>query len=304
MPAAATAVITPAAAIDPSASAAAAAGTATTPVARYFHNPSALPTMPEVAMRLLRTFGDDRVSLGTLSALIARDASLAAKVLRLANSARYRPAHDVATLNDAASVLGLDTLRDLSMSACVAGAFPQVDGLDRSRFWHHGVATAGYAKLLGRLLQLDSEVAYLAGLMLRTGQILIAMVEPRAVADEEAHVTEAGCRLSLEMNRFGCTHSEVTAELARRWRFPASLVQAFADATDPLAARPFSQLSAVLRLAEVLADAVELGTSPRTALLAAEPELIAHLHIDLDWLEGKLLAAGDVTDGLAGMLAH
>ncbi|AKJ27535.1 HDOD domain-containing protein [Caldimonas brevitalea] len=271
---------------------------------RYFENLRALPTMPEVARQLLRTFDDENVSVGHLSALIAKDATLSAKVLRLANSARFRPANDVATLADASTVLGLDTLRDLAMSACVAGAFPQAQGLDRARFWRHSLATAGYAKLLGRWLQLDSEVAYLAGLMLRTGQILIALSEPTLVADEEAHVTEAGCRLSLEINRFGCTHSDVTAELARRWRFPPMLVEAFADASDPLAARPFSLLAAVLRLAEVLADALELGTPALAALEAAEPALLDHLHIDRAWLDQKLQGVGDVTGGLGALLAH
>jgi HD-like signal output (HDOD) protein len=271
---------------------------------KFFQNVSALPTMPEVASRLLHTFEDDNVSLGALSALIGKDATLAAKVLRLANSARYRPANDVSSLADAATVLGMQTLRDLALSACLTGAFPTVQGLDRTRFWRHSVATAGYAKALGGLLQIDGDVTYLAGLMLRTGQILIAMTEPKLVADEEAHATEAGCRLSLEMNRFGCTHSDVTAELARRWHFPPALTQAFRDAAEPLEAKPFSLLAAVLRMSEVLADAMELGHPPRAALETAVPELIAHLHLDMDWLEQKLLQCGDVTDGLAVMLGH
>jgi HD-like signal output (HDOD) protein len=271
---------------------------------KFFQNLSALPTMPEVASRLLRTFDDDSVSLPVLSGLIAKDATLAAKVLRLANSARYRPANDVSNIGDASTVLGLQTLRDLALSACLTGAFPPVQGLDRTRFWRHSVATAGYARALSNLLQLDSDTAYLAGLMLRTGQILIAMSEPKLVADEEAHATEAGCRLSLEMNRFGCTHSDVTAELARRWHFPPTLTQAFHDAADPLAAKPFSLLAAVLRMAEVLADALELGQPPRAALEAALPELIAHLHLDMDWLAQKLDGLGDVTDGLGVMLGH
>ncbi len=271
---------------------------------KFFQNVSALPTMPEVASRLLHTFNDDNVSLGALSDLIGKDATLAAKVLRLANSARYRPANDVASLSDASTVLGLQTLRDLALSACLTNAFPRVEGLDRARFWRHSVSTAGYAKALGQILQLDSEGTYLAGLMLRTGQILIAMTEPTLVADEEAHATEAGCRLSLEMNRFGCTHADVTAELARRWHFPPTLTQAFHDAADPMAARPFSLLAAVLRMAEVLADALELNQPLRAALETAVPELIAHLHLDMDWLEQRLLKIGDVTDGLAVMLGH
>ena len=49
---------------------------------KFFSNHNALPTMPEVASRLLRSFDDDRISLGAIAELVSKDASLAAKVLR------------------------------------------------------------------------------------------------------------------------------------------------------------------------------------------------------------------------------
>jgi len=45
-----------------------------------------LPTMPEVASRLLKSFDDDNVGLAQIAALIEKDGALTAKVLRLANS--------------------------------------------------------------------------------------------------------------------------------------------------------------------------------------------------------------------------
>ena len=46
---------------------------------------------------------------------------------------------------------------------------------DRQRFWRHSMRTAGYARLLAKLLQGDADSAYLAGLMLRTGHLMMAM---------------------------------------------------------------------------------------------------------------------------------
>jgi len=260
---------------------------------KFFENHRALPTMPEVASRLIRSFDDERVSLGAIAELIGKDAALSAKVLRLANSARYSPSHQIASLGDAAAALGLETLRNLSLAACMANAFPVVPGLDRGLFWRHSIATASYARILSKMLQLDGDTAYLAGLMLRTGQILMALREPALVADVEAHAAEPGSRFSLEMHRFGCTHTDVTASLATHWHFPAAMVQAFKDADTPMENRPFSLMAAVLHLAEVLADAAEHHDQPSQALLVAVPELVEHLHLDLAFLEDKLSAAGD-----------
>ena len=267
---------------------------AATSVDRFFPADLVLPTMPEVATKLLRTFGDENADIGTMVALIGKDAALAAKVLRLANSARYCPAKTVTHLRDAAAVLGTTTLRNLAMAACVTGAFPSTQGLDRKRFWRHGIASAHYGVLLARAMNLDTETAYLAGLMMRSGQLLMAMQAAAEVVEVETHVTEAGSRFGWESPRFECAHSDVTAELARRWKFPPALVQAFAAAADPMAAQPFSALGAALHMAEVLADAMDLELSPREALESAVPELVAHLRLDLDWLEEKQLAADEL----------
>lgn len=260
----------------------------------FTKNHSALPTMPEVASRLLKSFDDENISLAAIAELVGKDSTLAAKVLRLANSAHYSPSHNVATLQDAAHALGMDKLRNLSLAACISGAFPVVAGLDRALFWRHGIMTAGYARVLSRVLQLDADTAYLAGLMLRTGQLLMAMSEPALVADVEAHAAEPGSRFSLEMHRFGCTHADVTAVLAQRWHFPDKMVEAFKDANTPLEIKPFSLMAAVLHLAEVLADAAEHHDDPVQAMQVAVPELLEHLHLDLDFLRSKIEAAGDL----------
>jgi HD-like signal output (HDOD) protein len=256
-----------------------------------------------VADKLLRSFDDDNISMASLAALIGKDPGLAAKVLRLANSARYSPSHQIDTLQDAAATLGMETLRNLSLAACLAGAFPKVAGLERAQFWRHCIATASYAQLLSSILQTNAETAYLAGLMLRTGQLMMARLQPEVVADVEAHAAEPGSRYSLEQHRFDCTHSDVTASLAQHWHFPANLVRAFEHAHAPLERSPFSLLAAVLHLAEVLADAAQHHDKPSDALRTAVPELVEHLHLDLDYLDAKLAAAGDVA-GDADMLLH
>lgn len=260
---------------------------------RFFGGHASLPVMPEVGRKLLRSLDDDGVSLGQIAELIGKDSTLAAKVLRLANSARYSPSHTIGTLQDAAMALGLETLRNLAMAASISATFPEVKGLDRQRFWRHSVRTAGYARLLAKLLRGDVDTAYLAGLMLRTGQLMMAMSEAEQVADVEAHAAEPGSRFSLEMHRFGCTHADVTAALAGHWHFPADLVEAFKDANAPLEIRPFSMLAAILHLAEVIADACDQDLDRIEALKTAVPELVEHVHLDLEFLRLRLDGCGD-----------
>ncbi|MBN8489682.1 MAG: HDOD domain-containing protein [Burkholderiales bacterium] len=269
---------------------------------KYFANPAALPSMPEVAHRLLQSFEREDLGMQQLADLIAQDQGLSVKLLRLANSARYSPRHAIATLKDAAMVIGLGSLRDMALAACVAGAFPKVEGFDRLKFWRQCLATAGHARLLAPSSDVDPDTAYLAGLVMRTGELLMLMSDPEAVALAESRALTPDSLLDHERQLMHCTHLEVTAELARRWRFPDTLVHGLRAAEDPLAVKPFSRLGAVLRLASVMAEAGESGLPPLTTAVETQGALIEHLHLDLEWLGHRMAPHDTLTNGVEQLL--
>lgn len=271
---------------------------------KFFSNPTALPSMPEVASRLLRSFNDDRMGMTELAALISQDQGLSVKLLRMANSARYSPRHAISTIKDAAATIGMSALRDLALAACVSGAFPNTGNFDRLRFWRQCLATAGHARMLAQACDIDPDTAYLAGLVMRTGELLMLMSEPETVALAEERASAPDSLLDHEMALMQCTHLEVTAELARRWHFPDALVKGLAAAANPMEAKPFSQLGAVLRLASVMSDAGERGLAPLTTLMDLQPELMHHMHLDLDieWLVAHMADYDTLTSGVDQLL--
>lgn len=264
-------------------------------VSRFFPYNLVLPNMPGVAAQLMRSFNDDNMTLNGLADLIGKDPALSAKVLRLANSARYSPLRSVSSLREATASLGMTMLRNLTMATCLSGAFPSIAGLDRGRFWRHGMATAHYAVLLARACSIDTDTAYLGGLMMRTGQLLMLQMDKLGVAEVEKGVTTPGARFALERARWKCSHSDVTAELARRWQFPDTLLAAFTAAGDPLRAQPPSSLGTLLHLSEALADTLDLEGDPIELLRTSLPELFAHLRMNPAWLADKLLDPADLS---------
>ena len=268
----------------------------------YFRNPAALPAMPELASRLLQSLGRDNVSLGEIAQLIERDASLAAKVLRFANSARYSPQHDIASLRDAANMIGLRSLRDISLAACLVSMFPPQARFDRERFWRLGLATAGQARALATPCGLDPDTAYLAGLLLRTGFVLMLMTDPVRVSGCDAAATVPDSLMDQERAIFDCTHAEVSAVLARRWNFPAALSAALAAAADPAAAEPFSPLGALIRLASAAAEAGDLLVPEVETLQSLHPALLARLGLDPAMLQATLLPYDLLTLGIDQLL--
>ncbi len=270
---------------------------------QFFLTGKTLPAMPEVARQLIASFDDENVDLRTIVDLTAQEPSLPPKVLRLANSARYAQARSVTTLDDAAGLLGMEELRNLVLSASIARAFPRIEGFDRTGFWKHAVATGGYARWLGSILGVDADSGYLAGFMLRSGQLLMARVLPDAIAAVEADCTVPGVRLALEQRMIGCTHAQVTAELARRWKLPQRLIVGFANAPEPLDARPFSVLAAVLHMAAVMSDSGAMAVAPGEALAQANTPLLQHLRLDVPWLQSRAPNFEELTASVDELLA-
>ena len=249
---------------------------------------TSLPAMPEVAHELLRSFDRDNLSLNQLADLVARDNALAAKVLRSANSARYSPGYPVESLSDAAATLGMCAMRDLTMASCLTGALPPVAGFDRIKFWRGTLGVATYATAIAKAIGVNEEPAYVAGLMLRTGQILMAMVNPTAFKTVTKAPPWVDGRFSAELAAFGVAHGTVTAALARCWKFPPALVAAFAAADAPTASTPINSMGATLRLASVVNDCRELGLPVAQGLLDTQGDLAAVLNLDVAALEVRL----------------
>jgi HD-like signal output (HDOD) protein len=270
---------------------------------RYLENPNALPVMPELAVRLMRTLEREDTTLTEVAALIEHDPSLAVKVLRVANSAAVGAQREVASLRDAANLIGMRHLRELSLAACVTNLFPKDGQFDRARFWRHGVATAGHAKVLAGLCDINPDTAYMAGLVMRIGRVLMLQVEPEIVARCDDLNDAPDSLIGHEIEWLGCSHLEVSAALAKRWNFPKDIVDALTAARDPLAALPFSALGAVLRLASTLADAGDLKLPELDTLIAVQAELMARMDLTAEDLAEHLLPWDVLTQGVDQLLS-
>ncbi len=244
-----------------------------------------LPVMPEVAHALIRTLHDEDVSITQVRDLVAKDPVLTAKLLRTANSAAMGMRREIGTLDAAISMVGLSQVRTLALTACMNVAFPVVPGLDRTEFWRNSMACAGYAQWLAGGIGLDAQQAWLSGMMLRLGELLIVQAKPDSLAVLERQPQIPGDRWARELQLLGFTEAQVTAELAHRWHFPPEIVRGLNTASAPLASQPLSQLGGVLHLASRLAD---MAFSEPEIVDALPQDVVSALDLNLDWMRSKL----------------
>lgn len=251
-----------------------------------FYSTVKLPAISQVAQQLIHTLNDENAGIHEVSSLIAKDPALSAKLLRLANSAQFGLPRGVASLDEAIHMVGMAKVRSLSLAACMNDSFDLVPGLDAQEFWRFSMACAGYSQWLASHLAMDAQVAWLTGMMLRLGELLILQTRPESLpAIEEKLPLVPGSRWERERRLIGFSEGQITAELARRWNFPILMVQALERSDDPLVEQAFSRLGAVVHLAGILAD-VPHATSAAIDLLPSDVK--STLGLDSDWMKANL----------------
>jgi len=212
--------------------------------------PQALPAAPEVAARLIATFKQDEVDLAAIARDIDQDPVLAAKVLQRANSAFFRLLRPVATSREALMVLGLNKVRALVINTALNDCFHAVGTLNLDRYWRHSLVTATVARYIAYPLRMDEPLAFTAGLLHGIGELVLHAGLPEAMAEVDREVDLLDPRrAALQRELLGFCHADAGAELARRWRFPARLVDALAQQAAPLEAEQPEPLAALVHLA-------------------------------------------------------
>lgn len=223
----------------------------TTP-ARFLQSVS-LPVMPEVAQALIRSLKDDQADVPMVTAIIAKDPGLTATLLRMANSAMFGLSRSVNSLESAVSVVGMAQIRARALSICIANGFVFPPGLDRKEFWRHSMVCAGYAKWLACHSAMDEQQAWLTGMMLRLGEIIIAQRMPESLAQIEAQPCGPGERWKRERDVAGFDEGQIASEIARRWDFPETVAGALEYAVHPLTSKT-PRMSGLVHLAALITD--------------------------------------------------
>ncbi len=75
-----------------------------------------LPSLPAVAIEVLRLTHDEDATVIDLADVISSDPALAAKILKSANSPNYSRGMDITTLPRACTVLGIKAVKLMSLS--------------------------------------------------------------------------------------------------------------------------------------------------------------------------------------------
>jgi diguanylate cyclase (GGDEF)-like protein len=257
-----------------------------------------LPSPPAVAMEILRLSRSEETGLDEFAKVLAHDAAMSSKVIRVANSAVYRRRSDAVTVTDAAARLGLRSLGVIALGFSLVRDLPtsgRLAGLDLPAYWRRSITVAVAARRFAmRCVPQLAQEAFVVGLFSHVGRLVLAQYATGLY--EQVVVDGRGWpSTTFERERLGFSSTEIAAALLRSWDLPPSMVDSVEQLEDRPATLGEVDLCTVVRAA-MAADSVLSDPGDGEALRSLDAFAAA--------VVGNDHGAEDLLAGLAGELAE
>lgn len=193
-----------------------------------------LPAITSTAKMLDRFANDDKSSLPKLSEAILHDQALSSCLLKVANNLQHMSVNKVTTVSRATVVLGIQTVKNICLTAKLVSSLLASDSLDINVYERltELMASSFYAGMLAKMMvpnyseELQEEV-YLAAMLYRIGETAfwssggemasqLANYQAKSTADFDA----------FSRQLLGNNFSELSKGLAKTWNLSDLLVKA------------------------------------------------------------------------------
>ena len=243
-----------------------------------------IPPMPSVIEKIDSVLSTPDVSFKEVAEVVALDAALATKVLQLINSSMYAVKREIATIEQAVSLMGIQHVRNLTLAVSVVSTFKSnsVVGLDLKRFWDHSLAVALGSRALATVerdrgnKEIDPEEAFLAGLVHDVGRVVIASNYHEEQKLIEQLVNEnRDSYLHAELSALGFRHTELGHELTKTWMLSPAIQSAVLYHHEP---KSHGLFPAIVSAADTLAYGLGFYTYC-DKVQASDPSIWAELDL-------------------------
>jgi diguanylate cyclase (GGDEF)-like protein len=264
-----------------------------------------LPSAPAVVIHILELSREEEVSISKIAQVISRDPALAAKLLRVANSAFYGIRYEVTTLTRAISVLGINPTLSLALSFSLVRHLQKSDNksFDVIAYWRRSAIAAAAGRALGELLNKSMrEEFYLSGLLQDIGMLVLNEAIPHSYNPLVAAAKGSHKKLiEMEREKLGVDHSAVGAWLLELWNLPEKYQFAVKTSHDPKIIAE-SDDDIFCQATSVAGDFAEIWMDPATATSVAHDSATGLLKIAPEKFETLLGAVASAIPAVTSEL--
>jgi HD-like signal output (HDOD) protein len=189
-----------------------------------------LPSFPEIAVRVRRVLSDPKSSVEQVVRVVGSEPALAARLLRIANSASLnRSGRAVTDLRTAINRIGYNMVRSAAISFSMAQirTSNKLAGLEHhlNELWQRSTLVAAFSYVLARMCtKVNPDEAMLTGMMHGIGKLYVLT---RAIDHPELFISDRTLN-----DIIGEWHATIGKAILENWDFSEAMAQAVGDQAD------------------------------------------------------------------------
>lgn len=218
------------------------------------------PATPQILAELGQLLRNPNTELADIALRLKRDSALTARLMRIANSAALAQSEPVASIEDAAALIGFQEIHRL-VGAVAIDHFSLGDfaayGFTGRRFRENALLVALLMEELAIPAQEDVRAAYTIGLLRSLGKIALEKLVAGAGTIARFDPAVSPDLAVWEDLTFGTTSNAATFVILEHWHFPREITLAIGEHYAP--AGRTHPLTHLLNLAAHMADKLGYG---------------------------------------------
>lgn len=217
-----------------------------------------IPCMPPLYKQLLEEINSTDPSIKNIASIISQDIAMTGRVLQLVNSAFFGLPHHISSAKQAATLLGVNTLKALVLSNHIffsyGGSPPNQEYI--KQLWHHSLLVAKLSKAIietDKSTAFKADDAFVSGILHDIGKLLLLEVPEYSkylVPESHSSLNET---LQKETELLGATHGEAGGYFLGLWGIPNSILEPVIFHHHPCRSQNYSfDILAAVHVANVL----------------------------------------------------
>ncbi|MCK4657543.1 MAG: HDOD domain-containing protein [candidate division Zixibacteria bacterium] len=221
-----------------------------------------LPSPPGIIQKLHSCMAEEEVSSNELARVIETDQAFTARILKLVNSPFYGFTRDIASVQEAVTMIGFHAVHQLLLATSLLSEFrTKNSAINIDDFWRHSFGVGVIARRILNTVDRDTkQAAFVSGVLHDIGRLVYMKIMPDTFVTfytELSMVTD----LEAEVKFFGIDHQETGRALAQKWNFPESVTTVIANHHNPDAVENHGLLVSAVNIADILCHALQIGDS-------------------------------------------
>jgi HD-like signal output (HDOD) protein len=248
-----------------------------------------LPPMPKVLFKARQVMDDPKSGFKEIAKIIETDQAIAAKVLKVANSAYYGLSGMVNSIHQATVVLGYETLEQvitMVSSSSLLGKQLKGYSLNAGVLWRHSLAVAMASRIIAkkRAPSLEGD-AFSVGLIHDAGKLALdaIILQKKKEIRDFLDNTEASF-LKAERHVLGFDHTEIAHDMCQKWKLPTDHAEAMRFHHSPEESKN-NQLAHIVHVADYIAKQAEYGSGPAFDSEPLHPSSMEELQLKPEQME-------------------